>query len=250
MKEKAKHLLSRRMLITAVLILIQLGWIALMVLRLAEYSVAINITFLAISLLIVLFLVNKDENPAYKIGWFILIGLLPLFGGLMYVFFGNKRPTHRNRKLLADVQKKTAPLLQQDEATLEALGRENSRWTGTATYLARQGPFPVWQDTDVRYYPVGEDLYADLLQDLEGAQHFIFLEYFIIAQGVMWEGILDILRAYHECGFEGYIRPDHGRHLWDEGPGNVRPGYGLYDRALGIMYMLGAWDLLDKQAGK
>ena len=58
--------------------------------------------------------------------------------------------------------------------------------------------------------------------------------------------ILDILKAYHDCGFEGYIRPDHGRHLWDEKPGNVRPGYGLYDRALGVMYMLGVWDMLDK----
>ena len=63
-------------------------------------------------------------------------------------------------------------------------------------------------------------------------------------------GIIEILKAYHEGGFEGYIRPDHGRHLWSEGPGNVRPGYGLYDRALGIMYMLGVWDLLDRQAGK
>ena len=63
-------------------------------------------------------------------------------------------------------------------------------------------------------------------------------------------GILEILRAYHDCGFEGYIRPDHGRHLWDEKPGNVRPGYGLYDRALGIMYMLGAWDLMDKEAAE
>ena len=60
-------------------------------------------------------------------------------------------------------------------------------------------------------------------------------------------GILDILRAYHDCGFEGYIRPDHGRHLWGEGPENCRPGYGLYDRALGIMYMLGAWDLMEKE---
>ena len=64
-------------------------------------------------------------------------------------------------------------------------------------------------------------------------------------------GILDILRAYHDCGFEGYIRPDHGRHLWGEGPGTCRPGYGLYDRALGVMYMLGAWDLMEKEkAGK
>ena len=59
-------------------------------------------------------------------------------------------------------------------------------------------------------------------------------------------GILEILKAYHDCGFSGYIRPDHGRHLWDEGPGKVRPGYGLYDRALGIMYMLGVWDTLDR----
>ena len=57
---------------------------------------------------------------------------------------------------------------------------------------------------------------------------------------------LEILKAYHDCGYEGYIRPDHGRHLWNEGPGNVRPGYGLYDRALGIMYMLGVRDMLDR----
>ena len=59
-------------------------------------------------------------------------------------------------------------------------------------------------------------------------------------------GILDILKAYHDAGWNGYIRPDHGRHLWDEGPGTVRPGYGLYDRALGIQYMLGVWDSLEK----
>ena len=59
-------------------------------------------------------------------------------------------------------------------------------------------------------------------------------------------GILDILKAYHDAGWEGYIRPDHGRHLWGEGPGTCRPGYGLYDRALGVMYMLGVWDMLDK----
>jgi mannonate dehydratase len=60
-------------------------------------------------------------------------------------------------------------------------------------------------------------------------------------------GIIEILKAYHECGYKGYIRPDHGRHLWGEGPGTVRPGYGLYDRALGIMYMLGVLDTLDRK---
>ena len=56
-------------------------------------------------------------------------------------------------------------------------------------------------------------------------------------------GILDIVKAYHDCGFTGYVRPDHGRHIWGE---KCRPGYGLYDRALGIMYLLGCFDTLEK----
>ena len=59
-------------------------------------------------------------------------------------------------------------------------------------------------------------------------------------------GIIDIIRAYHDGGFDGYIRPDHGRHIWNE---KCRPGYGLYDRALGIMYINGAWEMMDRLGG-
>ena len=54
------------------------------------------------------------------------------------------------------------------------------------------------------------------------------------------------MKAYHDCGFDGYMRPDHGRHIWNE---KCRPGYGLYDRALGIMYLWGVWDMLEKLEG-
>ncbi|MDQ0255916.1 mannonate dehydratase [Evansella vedderi] len=55
--------------------------------------------------------------------------------------------------------------------------------------------------------------------------------------------ILEIMKAYHDIGFKGYARPDHGRHIWDE---KCRPGYGLYDRGLGIMYLWGIWDSLNR----
>lgn len=58
--------------------------------------------------------------------------------------------------------------------------------------------------------------------------------------------IVEVLKAYHEMGFTGYARPDHGRHLWGEEK-TCRPGYGLYDRALGVMYMWGLWDMLEKE---
>ncbi|MRH42780.1 mannonate dehydratase [Aquibacillus halophilus] len=56
--------------------------------------------------------------------------------------------------------------------------------------------------------------------------------------------IYAIVKAYHDSGFAGYARPDHGRHIWDE---KCRPGYGLYDRALGIMYLWGLWDSVERQ---
>ncbi len=58
--------------------------------------------------------------------------------------------------------------------------------------------------------------------------------------------VYEVLKAYHDNEFDGYIRPDHGRHLWGEEK-NCRPGYGLYDRAFGVMYMFGVWDSLEKR---
>lgn len=55
--------------------------------------------------------------------------------------------------------------------------------------------------------------------------------------------IYDVVKAYHENGYTGYVRPDHGRHIWGE---KCRPGYGLYDRALGVMYIWGIWDSLER----
>ena len=55
--------------------------------------------------------------------------------------------------------------------------------------------------------------------------------------------IVEILKAYHDVDFKGYLRPDHGRMIWGE---SGKPGYGLYDRALGAMYMAGIWETLEK----
>ena len=59
--------------------------------------------------------------------------------------------------------------------------------------------------------------------------------------------VVEILKAYHDCNFKGYLRPDHGRMIWGE---KGKPGYGLYDRALGAMYMTGIWETLEKTSGK
>ena len=200
--KKIFKLLNNRLITTALLIIVQLAWMALMVVKLAEYFPLVNAIFMALSVFMMLFLINKDENPAYKIGWLTIVGLLPLFGGLMYLMFGNKRPSRGNRLRIAAVQDKLRPLMVQDEQVMEELRTVHSRQAGTAQYLMRQGPFPVCRHTETRYYPVGEDMFADMLPDLERAEHFIFLEYFIIAPGKMWDSILEILKRKAAAGVE------------------------------------------------
>lgn len=190
---KFLHFLTGRLFVTIVLITIQAAWCAVFFLKLLRYAPWISIFFGALSILIILFIISKDENPTYKIGWILIIGILPLLGGLLYLVFGNKRPSRRMQQKLNSQQNRMASLRQQQPEILKELSLINSRRATTSFYVARRSLSPVWKNTQTEYYPIGEALYADLLTDLEKAEHFIFLEYFIIAKGKMWNSILDIL---------------------------------------------------------
>ena len=83
MKGKYKRLVVNRIVITVVLILLQIVWFVFMLEKLARYSSWITTAFTALSIAIVLYIIGKDDNSAYKIGWIVLIMTLPLFGGLL-----------------------------------------------------------------------------------------------------------------------------------------------------------------------
>ena len=145
----------------------------------------------ALSLLIILYLVRKDENSAYKVGWIALIGLLPLLGGALYLAFGNKRPAKRLRLKMQAVEDAHKKDLVQEPGVLEGL---DAREQGQSLYVAKYGPYPAWQNTRTQYFACGEAMYPQLLQDLERAEHTIFVEYFIVHTGKMWDGVEAILR--------------------------------------------------------
>lgn len=193
--KKVLQFLCGRIFITAVLILLQLGWFALFLVKLTRYSVGLEALFTVLSLVMVLYLVRSDDNPAYKIGWIILIMAVPLLGGLLYLLLGNKRPSRLLRRKLGAAHSGMAGALRQNPAALSALQSASPRAAGSARYLSAQMGFPLCTDTGAVYYPLGDELYKALLCELEQAQHFIFMEYFIIQQpGTMWDSIRAILR--------------------------------------------------------
>ena len=198
MNKLLKKVFSRTV-VTALLIIIQVAWLAALLLRLGNSLPAIQTVLRILSLVAILFVIKSDMNPSYKIGWILLIAVLPILGGLMYVIFGNKRPTKTMRDMLnAQLQKSAEYLSTQESITGELDGGA----AGLFKCLEGSAGYPTAKDTAVRYYRVGEEMYADLIPELEKAEKFIFLEYFIIRPGVMWDSVLEVLKRKAAAGVD------------------------------------------------
>ena len=142
-----------RVTITVVLVALQVLWLLWAFWSFTAGRVWLNGALKALSILIVLYLVRKDENSAYKIGWIVLIGLLPLLGGALYLAFGNKAPAKRMRQRMQAVERQhTADLAQQPGQT-DALDPASR---GLSRYISEYGPYPAWKNSTAKYYPCGE----------------------------------------------------------------------------------------------
>ncbi|MCR4712710.1 MAG: cardiolipin synthase [Clostridia bacterium] len=188
-----------RLQLTCLVLLLQLAWFALLVLRLNEYYEYFAVTFTIASILMALFVIYRDDNPAYKLGWIMLISLVPIFGALMYGFFGNKRPSRRIRVKVNPVQERHRRDLVQKYQMEEI---NDSRLMRTINYIAERGPFPAWDGTKSRYYDLADKAFPELLADLKNAEHYIFMEYFIIGSGVMWDQVHAVLKEKAAAGLD------------------------------------------------
>lgn len=198
MNKLLKKVFSRTV-VTALLIVIQVAWLAALLLQLGNSLPAIQTVLRILSIVAILFVIKSDMNPSYKIGWILLIAVLPILGGLMYVIFGNKRPTKNMREMLRAQLEKSAEYLGTQESIT---GELDGAAAGLFKYLEGSAGYPTAKNTTVRYYRVGEEMYADLLPELEKAEKFIFLEYFIIRPGEMWDGVLEILKRKAAAGVD------------------------------------------------
>lgn len=180
-----------RMPVTLFLIAVQIFWLVAFGLWLSRYAAWFNTAFTLVAFAVVAFLILKEDNPSYKLTWIVVVAFLPLFGGMMYLLFGNKRPSRRMRKRLESVEAARRELMEAQEPGVTA--ELDTRVAGTSAYLTRRGPFPAYRNTDVVYFEVGERLFEQLLPDLEAAKSYIFMEYFILAEGSVWEEISEIL---------------------------------------------------------
>lgn len=203
MLRRVLNLVFSRIVVTGVLLLLQAFWLFTLFYWLADYAKWFGGVGVAMSIIMCLALIRQDSTvPEFKISWMILFSVMPVQGGILYLLWGDKRPALGLRHRLERAEDAMAPARKDDPDAAAALRRQDPRAALTARYLHDYGPMPVCGGTAAKYYPDGQSMFADMLPALQGAQHSIYVESFIIGMGEMWGQIHEILRRKAAAGLD------------------------------------------------
>lgn len=183
------------------LMLVQVAFLVLSILFLSQNYAWVYASLLLLNAVLIVYITNSNKNPSYKISWLVVIAIVPIFGGLSYLFIKTRKDT-RNffRKYEIQLQK-TQHMLTQNATCNQHLTQESQQVANLSTYLQHTG-YPVYENTAVTYFSQGEEQFAEIKNRLRQAKRFIFIEYFIISPGKMWDEFLKILIDRANAGVE------------------------------------------------
>lgn len=202
MIRKLLHFLTSRLVVTALLIAAQAVLLFMIILKMSNYFIYFYAFCILLSLFLLVYLVNNDGSPSLKIPWIILMLILPILGGIAYVCFG-RTPVRKEEKARMDelVQRGLKAAAKLDDAG-ECLQQEAPQFAGQSHYIEWANQRKPYTNTECVYLPLGEVMFERLCEELKKARHFIFMEYFIVEEGTMWNTILEILQEKVKAGVE------------------------------------------------
>ncbi len=207
-KKGLMRFLFSRMGVMLVLLVLQAGMLFTLFRWFADFLPHVLGGSLVFTLGMAVYLINSRIDPSAKITWLAVILLVPVFGALFFWYTQSELGHRALKKRVADLQEETRDCVPQRPETLERLERESPGDASLAAYLRREGSFPVFENTRVTWFPLGEAKFAAMLEQLEKAERFVFLEYFIVEEGTMWGRILEILARKAAQGVEVRVMYD------------------------------------------
>lgn len=188
--------------IVAFALVVQLFGLFLLIEYLSGTFALITFFVQVISVFALLIVINKPENPSFKLPWAILILTTPVLGGVIYFLASNELLGYKKIKNYQEIENTINQNYKEyEDKNLEQLRKEERIISGQFDYLSRKG-FPLYQNTKCKYYSMADEAFPELLSALKNAKYYVFLEYFIINQNSMWLEILDILEKKAAHGVE------------------------------------------------
>ncbi|MBO4431906.1 MAG: cardiolipin synthase [Clostridia bacterium] len=193
-KNKRGIPIPTRIVISALFLLFQLVILFVMLRTLSDRSVFIYTASEVLAIITVVYIVNRRGNPSYKMAWIVFILIVPIFGITVFLFFGGGRVMPHLKRKMRECESHNMPYLKGDEAAQNSLKYDDYSHSRQAEYLARESGYPLYKNTSVEYLSPGEVFLPRFLEELNKAQKYIFLEFFIVAEGEMFDSIYTILR--------------------------------------------------------
>ena len=180
--------------IVSLSIIFQILVLVILLERLNEYSIYISLVLTFLAILISFHILNRRMNPDFKIPWLMIVLGLPLVGIVLYFLFSKNYLPLKQQRLVKEIRKKNQKYinlsLDEEKENKEIL----KDYYGQNKYIDKASSSKGYKDTRVTYFKMGEEFYLDLLNELMKAKKYIFLEYFIIEEGEMFNSILAILK--------------------------------------------------------
>jgi len=200
-KKKFFKMVFSRAGIFVILILVQMLIFLGIPYYLKEYATFIYSVMSLMEIIVLVYIINTEGNPAFKLSWILCVMAVPVVGTIFYIYVHLQLETRFVQNRLAALRMETEPYMDQDQKITDALWEGKSANAQLSYYLSHQLGFPTYRNTEAEYFPVGEAKFASMIKELEKAEKFIFMEYFIV-EGIMWNTILEILKRKAAEGVE------------------------------------------------
>ena len=201
-KKKFFKMVFSRAGIFVILILVQMLIFLGIPYYLKEYATFIYSVMSLMEIIVLVYIINTEGNPAFKLSWILCVMAVPVVGTIFYIYVHLQLETRFVQNRLAALRMETEPYMDQDQKITDALWEGKSANAQLSYYLSHQLGFPTYRNTEAEYFPVGEAKFTSMIKELEKAEKFIFMEYFIVEEGIMWNTILEILKRKAAEGVE------------------------------------------------
>ena len=206
---KIYKVIFSRAFITAMLIILQVVWFFLVYGHLFNGYKYVRMMVSLLAFIYTVYVLNSNKTEReYETIWIMVILLFPFFGVPFYMICGNQRQGRKYAKRVEDAKIKYSAFHNQDMNVLDEIYKNDSRLHSTCNYIVKSQRYPVHKNTQVTYLSCGEEQYEGLLNAIRNAEHYIFMEYFMIERSTVWNSILAALKQKAEEGVEVRILYD------------------------------------------
>ena len=192
----------RRLFIILPFLAIHIAWIALLCTVLKPYAAYIYLGLSILSVWVLLYLISRRQEACYKILWILLVMLMPIPATLAYLMVGDRRTALAITKYVDKAKKDMPELSEINPAAIPCEERYDERISKSLQYITNLSGFPINVCESAQYYPIGEECWKAMLEEIKKAEKFIFLEYFIVEDGKMWSAMCELFEQKIKAGVD------------------------------------------------